>query len=99
MMGYSIKVSTDDVAAKATAVSRQVSDLESQLATLSSDMSALAASWNGKASDAFQTLYHGWNKQAGQIQQSLNDIGISLKGAGSKYADAEAANISSMGHS
>jgi WXG100 family type VII secretion target len=97
-MGYSIKVSTDDVAAKASAVARQVSELESQLATLTGDMSALAATWNGRAADAFQTLYQGWNKQAGQIQQSLNDIGISLKGAGSRYADTEAANISSMGH-
>jgi early secretory antigenic target protein ESAT-6 len=95
-MGYAIKVSTEDVATKATNVARQVSELETQLHTLSSDMQSLAGSWSGQASDAFQTLYHGWNKQAAQIQQALNDIGISLKGAGSKYADAESANISSM---
>jgi early secretory antigenic target protein ESAT-6 len=97
-MSYSIKVSTDDVATKATAVSQQVAELESQLAKLSGDMSALAGSWTGQASSAFQHLYQGWNKQAGQMKQSLNDIGLSLKGAGSNYADTEAQNIRSMGH-
>jgi 6 kDa early secretory antigenic target len=95
-VGYTIKVSTDDVAAKASAVAREVAELESQLGVLSSDMRALAETWTGQAASAFQTLYTGWNKQAAQIQQSLNEIGVSLKGAGSKYADTEAANIASM---
>ncbi len=97
-MSYSIKVSTEDVQSKATAVARQVSELEAQLSTLSKDMSALATTWTGQAASSFQGLYAGWNKQATMIQKTLNDIGLSLKGAGSRYADAEAANISSMGH-
>lgn len=97
-MSYNLKVSTEDVAAKASAVARQVAEMETQLNTLSSDMAALAGSWTGQASSAFQTLYQGWGKQAAAMKQSLNDIGLTLKGAGSRYADAEAANISSMGH-
>jgi early secretory antigenic target protein ESAT-6 len=95
-VGYTIKVATDDVQSKASAVASEVAELEAQLAKLSSDMRALADTWTGQAATAFQSLYANWGKQATAIQHSLNEIGLSLKGAGSKYADAEAANIASM---
>jgi WXG100 family type VII secretion target len=95
-VGYTIKVSTDDVQSKASAVAAEVAELEGQLTKLSSDMRALSETWTGQAASAFQSLYAGWGKQATAIHNSLNEIGLSLKGAGSKYADAEAANIASM---
>jgi early secretory antigenic target protein ESAT-6 len=91
-MGYQLKVSTDDVAAKASAVRTQATELESQVAALTSQMGALAETWTGTASSAFQALYAEWKGQASQIQQSLASISASLATAGTNYAEVEAAN-------
>jgi len=93
-VGYQLKVSTDDVAAKASAVRSQATELESQVAALTSQMAALADTWTGTAASAFQELYAQWRGQAGQIQQSLADISTSLNSAGTNYAEVEAANAS-----
>ena len=95
-MGYQLKVSTDDVAAKASAIQAQASELESQVAALTSQMTALADTWTGTAAGAFQSLYAQWKGQAGQIQQSLASISTSLNNAGANYSEAEAANASSF---
>lgn len=93
-MGYQLKVSTDDVAAKATAIKSLAAEIESQVGTLTTQMTALADTWTGTASSAFQDLYGRWKGQASLIQQALGDISVSLNNAGSNYAEVEAANAS-----
>ena len=93
-MGYQLKVSTDDVAAKASAIRGHASELESQVAALTSQMGALAETWTGTASGAFQDLYGQWKGQARLIQESLANISTSLNNAGTNYSDVEAANAS-----
>jgi 6 kDa early secretory antigenic target len=91
-MGYQLSVSTDDVAAKAGTVAAQVTELESQVATLTTNMQSLSSTWTGSASAAFQDLYQTWKGQAGAIQQSLEAIGVALKAAGSNYDTVETQN-------
>jgi early secretory antigenic target protein ESAT-6 len=95
-MGYQLKVSTDDVAAKASAIRTQASELETQVGTLTTQMGALAETWTGTASSAFQQLYATWKAQAGQIQAQLADISVSLNNAGTNYSDVEAANAAAL---
>jgi 6 kDa early secretory antigenic target len=91
-VGYQLKVSTDDVAAKASLIRSQATELESQVGALTTQMAALAETWTGTASGAFQDLYAQWKGQASTIQQSLAAISTSLNNAGTNYADVEAAN-------
>lgn len=91
-VGYQLKVSTDDVAAKASAIQTKATYLEEQVAELSSMMAALAETWTGTAASAFQDLYATWKGQATQIQVALADVSRALNNAGTNYANAESAN-------
>ncbi len=59
-------------------------------------MATLSGTWTATASGNFQTLYSAWMGQAAQIQQQLEQIGQSLKGAGVTYENAESANVSAL---
>jgi WXG100 family type VII secretion target len=95
-VGYTLKVTTDDVHAKAQRVQSEAADLEAKVAKLTSDMQALADTWTGTASGKFQGLYHGWQGQARQIQSSLEQIGTSLNSVGTNYDQVEAQNAASL---
>lgn len=97
-MSYSLKVDTGDVASKAQKVAGDASTLEQQITTLTSDMQALSETWTGTASGNFQSLYATWKGQAKQIQQQLEQIGQSLKGAGVTYDTAESQNVQALSH-
>ena len=84
-MAYEVKVSTGDVAAKATAITREAADIEARLAALTGQMSDLAHTWTGAASASFQGLFAEWDKTARQMQQALDSIGVALRGAGRDY--------------
>lgn len=95
-MAYSIKVDTGDVASKAATVKSQAATLESQISTLTKDMQALSETWTGSASAAFQSLYQQWKTQATTIQNQLDSISASLKGAGSNYDSVESQTTSAL---
>ena len=88
-MPYNVKVSTGDVADKAAAIQREASDLEARLTGLTSAMADLAGTWTGPASSAFQNAYEGWKGAAQQARQALDEIGTSLRNAGTQYDDNE----------
>lgn len=88
-MGYELRVSTDDVAAKAATIQREAADLEARLAQLTSAMGALATTWTGSASSSFHELYTGWSTTARTVREQLEQIGQSLNAAGQDYASLE----------
>jgi WXG100 family type VII secretion target len=88
-MSYDITVSTGDVADKAAVIQREVADLEARLAMLTAAMTDLAGSWTGPASSAFQSVYETWKGTAQQMKQTLDELGASLRNAGTQYSDTE----------
>ena len=88
-MAYNVTVSTGDVADKAAAIQREAADLESRLATLTSAMADLAGTWTGPASTAFQNCYDNWKGTAQQTKVALDEIGASLRNAGTQYDENE----------
>ena len=88
-MPYNVTVSTGDVADKAATIQREAADLEARLTMLTSAMADLAGTWTGPASTAFQNAYESWKGTAQQTKQALDDIGVSLRNAGTQYDDNE----------
>lgn len=88
-MAYNVTVSTGDVADKAGTIQRESAELESQLSMLTSAMADLAGTWTGPASSAFQNAYESWRGIAQQAKQALDDIGESLRNAGTQYDENE----------
>jgi early secretory antigenic target protein ESAT-6 len=84
-MTYEVKVSTGDVTAKASTITREAQEIEARLAQLTSQMADLSHSWTGSASTSFQGLFHDWDRTARQMKAALDSIGLSLKGAGQDY--------------
>jgi WXG100 family type VII secretion target len=84
-MAYEVRVSTGDVAAKAAAVGREAQEIEARLAHLTAQMGELASSWTGAAAGSFQGLYGEWERTARQVKASLDQIALSLRGAGQEY--------------
>lgn len=88
-MPYNVTVSTGDVADKAATIQRETADLESRLTMLTSAMADLAGTWTGPASAAFQSAYESWKGTAQQTKLALEDIGASLRNAGTQYDENE----------
>jgi 6 kDa early secretory antigenic target len=88
-MPYNVTVNTGDVADKATTIQGEVTNLESQLTTLTNAMADLAGTWTGPASTAFQDAYQTWKTTAQQTQTALDDIAKSLRNAGNQYDENE----------
>ena len=84
-MAYEVKVSTADVTAKASTITREAHEIEARLAQLTTQMADLSHTWTGSASASFQSLFHDWDKTARQMKAALDSIGLSLKGAGQDY--------------
>jgi len=88
-VAYNVTVHTGDVADKAAAIQREVADLETRLSVLTAAMTDLAGTWTGPAASAFQSVYENWKGTAQQIKQALDELGTSLRNAGTQYDDNE----------
>jgi WXG100 family type VII secretion target len=88
-MPYNVSVSTGDVADKAAAIQSEATDLEARLTALTSAMADLAGTWTGPASSAFQNVYETWKGTAQQVKQTLDELGVSLRNAGTQYDENE----------
>lgn len=56
----------------------------------------VGAGWEGAASGQFQVLFQEWKQGADQTHHALTNISALLSGAGTVYADTEAAVQKSM---
>ncbi len=93
-MAYEMKVSTSDLATKATQVQRQAAEIDERLAQLTAAMGDLAGTWTGSAAGAFQELYASWDRTARQMREALDGIGRALQGTGQEYESLEARLVS-----
>lgn len=89
-VGCDLRVTTDDVRAKAVTVQAQAAGLESQVVKWTSVMQALAGTSTGSASSAFRRMCGGWKGQACQIQAQTEQTGRPLISVGTNYGTVEA---------
>ncbi len=88
-MSYSVTFDTEDIANKAAAIQATAGELESQLAQLTSQMSALAETYTGAGASAFQEVYAQWKTTAAQMKEELGEIGVALRNTGQTRGDVE----------
>jgi WXG100 family type VII secretion target len=88
-MAYEVKVSTGDLATKATQVQRQAAEIDERLNQLTAAIGDLAGTWTGSAAGAFQELFAGWDRTARQMREALDGIGRALQGTGHEYESLE----------
>lgn len=85
-------VDVDVASGQATAqsVSQIVDDMQAIIRQIASAASNGTASWNGRASSAFDTTHGDWNSSANTLNQALDDIRNKLTAGFSGYEDHDA---------
>lgn len=86
------QVDSERVLAANATISQSISRLNSEVATLHSQLASLQDSWQGTAANSFQELMLRWKQSSDQLEQNLSQIGQALALAAQQYSDAEAAN-------
>ncbi|TFC42820.1 WXG100 family type VII secretion target [Cryobacterium sp. TMT1-21] len=76
-----------------TAVARaSIGRIQTEVAGLISQLTALEGSWSGQAAAAFQSAVSEWRATQQQVAQSAEALGQALNQAGQHYAEIEQAN-------
>jgi WXG100 family type VII secretion target len=88
-----IKIDSDAVSSAATAVTGNIARLQSEVATLHSQLTALQGSWAGPASLAFQNVVSQWHRTQQQVERDLTAITTALSAAARHYAEIETATL------
>lgn len=70
--------------------------VQSQLATLRSQLGPLAGAWRGEASTAFQGLMARWDTDARTLNQALLGIGEAIRSSGGAYLAADQEHAQGM---
>ncbi|WP_116114751.1 WXG100 family type VII secretion target [Austwickia chelonae] len=96
-MSTQFHVDTAQISSAATDIRRISADLESNVAGMSSRLSALQGAWQGSASAQFQEAVGSWTTTQRQVRESLDRIETALSRAGAQYAEVEAANTQLFG--
>jgi len=82
-------VDTDAVHAAHSATRATIERLQSESATLMSQLRQLQSTWSGTASNAFQNCAEQWQGAQVHVEQVLESIGTSLGSVATQYADAD----------
>jgi len=88
-----IRVDSEAVSSAATSISANISRLQSEVATLHSQLTALQGSWAGPASTAFQNVVSQWHRTQQQVERDLSAITHALTQAARHYAELESATL------
>jgi early secretory antigenic target protein ESAT-6 len=88
-----IRIDSDAVSAAATSVTANIGRLQSEVASLHSQLTALQSSWQGPAAVAFQNVVGSWHRTQQQVEHDLTAITHALSQAARHYADIEAATL------
>ena len=76
-----------------TAMARaSIARIQSEVAGLIAQLTALEGSWTGQAATAFQTAVTDWRATQQQVAQSAEALNLALNQAGQHYAEIEQAN-------
>ncbi|MFD8770347.1 WXG100 family type VII secretion target [Microbacterium oxydans] len=82
-------VDTKAVHAAHSATRATIERLQSESATLMSQLRQLQSTWSGTASNAFQNCAEQWQGAQIHVEQVLESIGTSLGSVATQYADAD----------
>jgi early secretory antigenic target protein ESAT-6 len=86
------QVDSDEVLGASSAVRATISRIQSESASLQSQLVNLQNSWSGQASVAFQGLALDWKTTQQRVDETLGAVSQALSLAGQQYAEIEAAN-------
>jgi hypothetical protein len=81
----------------ATHISRTMDSLQSDIASLTSQLRALDGSWSGPAAIAFAGLVDEWTTTSTRVADSLGAIGAALRTIQAHYLDTEESNVRLLG--
>lgn len=85
-------VDSDAVLGATGAVRATIGRLQSEVAGLHQQLTALQSSWSGQAATAFATVVSDWTATQQRVEENLAAINHALTVAGQQYADIETAN-------
>jgi WXG100 family type VII secretion target len=94
--GGTIRVTASDVMAAAQSAQNAAGEIQTDLEELKSYVVGVEATWQGVASQTFQTLMVDYQIFANMLNQSLTDIASGLRGNYVNYTASEEQNISSL---
>jgi early secretory antigenic target protein ESAT-6 len=86
------RVDSDQLLAATSAVRGSMSRIQSEVAGLLGQLTALQGSWNGQAAESFQGVVTQWRATQQQVEESLDSINLALGQAGHQYAEVELTN-------
>lgn len=84
-----IGVQSEELSAQSGRVGAGAEEVEATLARLTGEIAALAGSWQGSASEAFQSRWQEWQTGANQVQLAMRNMGEFLQQAASAYETTE----------
>lgn len=84
-----ITVTSEELHQQATRVATGANEVDAILTRLTGEIQNLAASWEGAASQAFQTRWQEWQTGAQQVRQAMEGMGQFLAEAARAYEDTE----------
>lgn len=84
-----ITVQSEDLRDQAGRVAQGSTEVTDVLSRLTGEISALAAGWQGAASEAFQSRWAEWQAGAQQVQQAMDGMGQFLQQAAASYEATE----------
>ena len=85
----SYQVDSEAVLAQSTAARGTVGRIQSETASLHSQLEQLQSSWTGGAATAFHALVSEWRAAQQRVDESLTALSTALAQAGQQYAEAE----------
>lgn len=85
------RVDSEAVAHATSTVQASVHRIETEVATLRSQLADLQASWSGPAATAFQSTVDSWHQTQLRVEESLTTLSTTLATAARHYAELELA--------
>ena len=92
-----LTVQSEDLRSQSGQVKNGAADVNATLTRLTGQIQALAASWDGAASQAFQTRWQEWQTGAQGVQLAMENMGMFLDQAAQAYEDTEESLRSAAG--
>ncbi|MBP2475349.1 WXG100 family type VII secretion target [Crossiella equi] len=96
-MSGEIEVSFEQLGNTAEKVRNTSKELERLLGDLKAGLAPTAATWTGKAAEAWQGHQARWDTSYEDLKSVLGQIGRALESANQNYQDAEARNVKRWG--
>lgn len=84
-----ITVTPDQITAVAGQVASGANEIETQRAALLSQIQGLGDTWQGAAASALQALYQQWDADIRALQNTLTEIGQTMRTAADAYQTTE----------